>query len=154
MNTIIKDQDIFIEEVRKLISEGHSVSITAKGYSMNPFITHMRDQITIGPYTDDDIKPGAVVLAKDNRGNYLIHRIIEREENNIRLMGDGNIGIMEEASVENVIGIMTAVIKKGRTFPVSSLRWRLYSWSWKILTPLRRYPLALWRRLHPQQPLR
>ncbi len=143
-----------MKEISKLISEGKTVSITAKGYSMNPFIVHMRDQITLGSWTDDQIKKGSVVLVKDIRGCYLIHRIIKREGDMLTLLGDGNIGIIETAHVKDIIGLMHAVTKKGRTYSVKSLRWRLYSWFWKILTPVRRYPLALWRRMNPQQPLR
>jgi hypothetical protein len=69
-------------------------------------------------------------------------------------MGDGNIGLTETARTSEVIGLMQSVTKKGRTYSVQSLRWRLYSWFWKMLTPVRRYPLALWRRTHHQQQLR
>ena len=154
MGTIIKEQNVMMAEIRQLISEGKRVSICAKGYSMNPFIMHMRDQITLGPWTDEDIRKGAVVLVKDIRGLYVVHRIIRREGSRITLMGDGNIGITETAHVNEIIGMMVGGTKKGRTFSVKSLSWRLYSWIWKLLTPVRRYPLAIWRRLHPQEPLR
>lgn len=154
MGTITKNQDIFIEEVRKLISEGHLITITAKGYSMNPFIVHLRDQVTLGPWEDSDIKEGVVVLIKDEKGNCLMHRIIHIEGDMLTLMGDGNLERKETAYVKDIVGVMTAVIKKGRPIPVTSLRWRLYSWIWHMLTPVRRYPLGLWRRLHPQEPLR
>ena len=154
MATIIKDQTLMMTEISKLISEGKTVSIIGKGYSMNPFIMHMRDQLILGPWKDEDIRKGAVVLVKDTRGCYVVHRIIKREGDRITLMGDGNIGITETAYIKDVIALMHGCTKKGRTYSVKSLRWRLYSWFWKILTPVRRYPLALWRRLHPQQPLR
>ena len=154
MTTLIKDQTIIMEEICRLISEGHTVTITAKGYSMNPFIVHMRDQITLGPWKDEQIRKGAVVLVKDNRGHYLIHRIIRRDGGLIHLMGDGNVGIKETASVGNIIGIVTAITKKKRTYRTDGPIWRLYSWIWGLLTPVRRYPIALWRRLHPQEPLR
>lgn len=141
-------------EIVKLISEGHTVTITAKGYSMNPFIVHMKDEITLGPWEDQMIRKGAVVLVKDNRGMFVLHRIISRKGDQIRLMGDGNIGITEDAYTKNIIGLMTAVTKKGRTYKTEGLTWRLYSWFWQMITPMKRYPLALWRRLHPQQPLR
>ena len=95
-----------MNEISKLISEGRTVALTAKGYSMNPFIVHMQDQLTLGPWKDEDIRKGAVVLVKDNRGNFLIHRIIDRKGDRILLMGDGNIGIQETASVSNIIGII------------------------------------------------
>ena len=154
MSTIVKEQGVMMQEITRLVSEGKTISISAKGYSMNPFIVHLKDQITLGPWTDDQIRKGAVVLVKDIRGCYLIHRIIKREDNVLTLMGDGNIGIIETAYVEDVIALMHAVIKKRRTYSVNSLSWRLYSWLWKLLTPVRRYPLAVWRRLHQQQPLR
>ena len=141
-------------EIVKLISEGHTVTITAKGYSMNPFIVHMKDEITLGPWEDHMIRKGAVVLVKDNRGMFVLHRIISRKGDHIRLMGDGNIGITEDASTKNIIGLMTAVTNKGRTYRTEGLTWRLYSWFWQMITPMKRDPLGLWRRLHPQQPLR
>ena len=154
MGILVKDQRVIMEEISRLISEGNTVSITAKGYSMNPFIMHLRDQITLGPWKDEQITKGAVVLAKDIKGRFIVHRIIRRDGDTIILMGDGNIGITETAMAQDVIGLMYSVTKKGRTYSVKSLRWRLYSWFWKILTPVRRYPLALWRRTHRQQPLR
>ena len=154
MSIIVKDQATIMAEIVKLISEGHTVTITAKGYSMNPFIVHMKDEITLGPWEDQMIRKGAVVLVKDNRGMFVLHRIISRKGDQIRLMGDGNIGITEDAYTKNIIGLMTAVTKKGRTYKTEGLTWRLYSWFWQMITPMKRYPLALWRRLHPQQPLR
>ena len=94
------------------------------------------------------------MLAKDNRGAYIIHRIIKREGDMLTLMGDGNIGITERAQIKDIIAIMLSVTKKRRSYSVKSLRWRLYSWIWRLLRPIRRYPLALWRRTHRQQPLR
>ena len=154
MTVIVKDQSTMISEISKLISEGRTVTITAKGYSMNPFIVHMKDQLSLGPWEDEMIRKGAVVLVKDNRGAFVLHRIISRNGDQIRLMGDGNIGIIETASTTNIIGLMTCVTKKGRTYKTDGLTWRLYSWFWLLITPIKRYPLGLWRRLHPQQQLR
>ena len=125
MSTIVKEQGVMMQEITRLVSEGKTISISAKGYSMNPFIVHLKDQITLGPWTDDQIRKGAVVLVKDIRGCYLIHRIIKREGNVLTLMGDGNIGIIETAYIEDVIALMHAVIKKRRTYSVKSLSWRL-----------------------------
>ena len=148
--TIKIDKAILMEEIRQLISEGKTVSITVKGNSMNPFMVHLRDQITLGPWKDEDIRKGTVALVKDIYGNHLIHRIIKREGDKVILLGDGNIGITETATMDNVIGIMYAITRKGRTYTPKSLSWRIYSAIWAILTPVRRYPLGLWRRIFPQ----
>lgn len=137
-----------MEEIRTLISEGKTVSLTVKGNSMNPFMVHLRDQITLGPWKDEDIRPGTVALVKDVRGNYLIHRIIRRDKNTVTLLGDGNIGMTETADLDDIIGIMYSITRKGRNWTTGGMPWRTYSWIWKVLTPLRRYPLGVWRRLN------
>ena len=145
--TIVKDKGLMMEEIRTLVSEGKTVTLTVKGNSMNPFIVHLRDRMTIGPWKDEDIRKGTVALVKDTRGSYVIHRIIKRDKDRVVLLGDGNIGFTETATLDNVIGIMHNIDRKGRIWtPQSTLR-RLYSWFWMTLTPLRRYPLALWRKL-------
>ena len=149
--TIFKDKAVMMEEIRILISEGKTVSLTVKGNSMNPFMVHLRDQITLGPWKDEDLRKGTVALVKDNRGNYLIHRIIRRDENTVTLLGDGNIGMTETATLDNVIGIMYSIERKGRTWKPDDRLWRLYSWFWSSITPLRRWPLGLWRRLNSKK---
>ena len=103
---------------------------------------------------EEEIRKGAVVLAKDLKGNYIIHRVIRREGDIVTLMGDGNIGLTEQAEVKDIIARMYSVKRKGRTYGTDGLIWRLYSWFWMLITPVKRYPLALWRRLNPQKPLR
>ena len=146
--TIIKDKTLMMEEIRTLISEGKTVTLTVKGNSMNPFMVHLRDQITLGPWKDEDIRPGTVALVRDVRGNYLIHRIIRRDEKTVTLLGDGNIGMTETATFDHIIGIMYSITRKGQTWSSDGPGWCTYSWIWKVLTPLRRYPLGLWRRLN------
>ena len=137
-----------MEQIRTLIAEGKTVSLTVKGNSMNPFMVHLRDQITLGPWKDKDIRKGTVALVKDVRGNYLIHRIIRRDEKTVTLLGDGNLGMTETATFDNIIGIMYGITRKGRVWTSEGFGWRAYSWLWAVLTPLRRYPLGLWRRLN------
>ena len=145
------DKDTMYQEISRFIAEGKTVSITVKGYSMNPFLMHMRDQITLGPWKDEDIRKGTVALVRDVRGNVLIHRI---EGDTIILEGDGNIGLQEKATLESIAGIMHSITRKNRTYSSKSFIWKAYSWIWMVLRPVRLYPLVLWRKLNPQQPLR
>lgn len=148
--TITIDKAIMMEGIRELISEGKTVTITVKGNSMNPFVVHLRDQMTLGPWKDEDIKKGTVALVRDIHGNHLIHRIIKREGNKVTLLGDGNVKQTETATLDNVIGILYDITRKGRTYSQKSFTWRFYSAIWMFLTPVRRYPLGLWRKLFPQ----
>ena len=139
---------MMMEEIRSLISEGRTISLTVKGNSMNPFLVNMRDQMTLGPWTKEDIRKGTVALVKDIRGNYLIHRIVSVGRNGVTLVGDGNIGLEEKASFDNIIGIMYSITRNGRTYNADGVIWKAYSWLWMFLRPVRRWPLGLWRRLN------
>jgi len=147
MTTIVKDKTQMMEEIRTLISEGKTVCIKAKGNSMNPFIEHLRDDMTIGPWKDEDIRKGCVALVKDTKGSYLIHRIIKRDKETVTLIGDGNVGVYETAEIGNIIGILYSITRKGKVWKTDSKVWKLYSRLWMFLLPLRRWPLGLWRRL-------
>ncbi len=143
-----------MEEIRTLISEGKTVTITVKGNSMNPFMVHLRDQITLGPCRKEDINIGTVALVKDTRSNYLIHRIIKTDKDTVTLLGDGNISMTETATYDNIIGIMYSITRKGRCHTKNSKVWRYYSLLWSLLTPIRRWPLGVWRRLNSKKVFR
>lgn len=151
--TILKDKALMMEQIRTLVAEGKTVSLTVKGWSMNPFLSNMRDTITLGPWEDSQIRKGCVALVRDLRGNYLIHRIIKRDGNMVTLMGDGNVAQTEKATLDNVIAIMYEIDRKGRKYTPESFVWKAYSWIWDKLTPVRRYPLWLWRHMVRQIPL-
>ena len=148
--TLTINKAVMMEEIRTLISEGKTVSLTVKGNSMNPFMVHLRDQMTLGPWKEEDLRKGTVALVLDTHGNHLIHRIIKVDENTVTLLGDGNVCQTETATRDNVIGIMYSIDRKGRTYTPQSLAWRIYSAIWMFLTPVRRYPLGIWRRIFPQ----
>lgn len=141
------DNDIILPEIQKLISEGHSVTLIAKGASMSPFMVHMRDKAVIGPFDKAALKAGDCVLAKVEGGNFVLHRIIRREGDTLVLKGDGNIRGCEHCSVDDVLGLMRAVIREGKTVSTSSFTWKAYSRIWVFLAPVRRWLLAAWRRL-------
>lgn len=147
MSTLVKDKALMMEEIRKLISEGRTVSLTVKGNSMNPFLVSLRDQMTLGPWKDEDIRKGCVALVKDIRGNYLIHRIISRDGNTVTLIGDGNVGLYEKVITDEIIGIMYSITRKGKVWKADDRMWKLYSWFWMLILPVRRWPLGLWRRI-------
>lgn len=152
--TITINKAIMMEEIRTLINEGKTVNITVKGNSMNPFMVHLRDQMTLGPWKEEDLRKGTVALVRDTRGNHLIHRIIKVDANTVTLLGDGNVVQTETATKDNVIGIMYSITRKGRIYTPRTLSWKIYSAIWMALQPVRRWPLGLWRRIFPQPDMR
>ncbi len=136
---------VLIEEVRRLIGQGHSVTIGVRGYSMRPFLEDRRDKAIIAPCADPG--KGDAVLAQVAPGKYVLHRIVDLDGDKVTLMGDGNIQGRENCLRSDIIGRATAFLRKSRAVPdtTNGLKWRIYSALWIRLLPVRRYLLAFYR---------
>lgn len=146
MGTVQLRNELFLPELIELIGEGHTVTITARGNSMNPFIRNNRDKLVFSAFTE--VKTGDVVLAEISQGTYVCHRIVSIDGDMITLRGDGNTVGTEQCPFSSVRAILTAVVRGGKTYDISTSRtWKTYSWLWMHLLPLRRYLLAVYRRL-------
>ncbi|MEL5895081.1 S24/S26 family peptidase [Bacteroides sp. GD17] len=139
--------EILLPEVARLIEEGHTATIIVRGNSMNPFLVDRRDRVTLGSFTPEDLQPGATVLARDTTGRIVFHRIISRKDDTLILQGDGNLAQTEETSIDQVMGLMTEAIRKEKRYSAQSKAWRRYSYWWLKLKPLRRWLLAIFRRI-------
>ena len=146
MKKIIPNE-ILLPEIARLIAEGHTTTITVRGNSMNPFLVNQRDRIILGGFSADDLQLGASVLARDTTGRIVFHRIIHREGEKLWLQGDGNLTQTEETSVGQVMGLMISAIRKDKEYPANGKVWKRYSYWWLKLTPVRRWLLALFRRI-------
>lgn len=140
---------IFVGEIKRALDEGHTATFRVKGYSMRPYLEHLRDKVVLAPARPDALKPGDVILAEVSERVYVLHRLVRREGDCLTLKGDGNAIGTEHCRVQNVVGIATGFLRKGReeVEPLTTLKWRVYSYLWMHLDPVRRYLLALHRRV-------
>ncbi|MDO4737111.1 MAG: S24/S26 family peptidase [Bacteroidales bacterium] len=138
------DNSIFLPQVVRLIEEGHSATIIARGDSMRPFIEDGRDKLVLGKA--DSIKVGDVILAEVSEGSFVCHRIERISNGMITMRGDGNVIGTECFPKDKVRAKLLQVIRKGKVYTMATSRlWRLYSAIWPRLYPVRRYLLALYR---------
>lgn len=141
----IVPNDVMLGEVRKMIAEGHSVTIKVKGRSMLPFIVGERDSVRlIKPST---LKERDIVLAEIDEGHYVLHRIARIEPTRITLMGDGNLKGMEFCRPKDIAGKVEVIFRNGKSIdPWASSEQRRVG-IWLALTPIRRILLAIYRRM-------
>jgi hypothetical protein len=135
-----------LPEVVKLLDEGHTVTLPLRGYSMRPFLENERDKALLKKTTT--ISMGDAVLAELSKGHYVLHRVVGIDGDAITLRGDGNLS-NEYCHAGDVKATAIAFYRKGRSTPdsTSGRKWRVYSWLWTRLFPLRRYLLAFYRRI-------
>lgn len=148
MDKRLIDNEVMLPKVAELIASGHTVTLRVKGQSMNPFLRHGRDQVTLAPFETLSLQPGVVVLAREQgSGRIVLHRIIHREGDRLTLQGDGNVQGVELTTVHLVMGQVIEFIRGTKHYPVNGCTWRLYSNLWLKLKPIRRWLLAVCRRL-------
>ena len=120
--------------VRDTLLEGKTVRVAVNGQSMLPFF-RSGSTITLRPVQDEDIRKYNVVMA-DAGHAYVVHRIVEVGKENITLLGDGNLRGTECVTRNKIYGVVDC----SRTH-------LFFAKLWVWLRPLRRFPLAFFRRV-------
>lgn len=141
------ENSLLMQEITRMFSEKgkESVTIMVKGYSMRPFLENGRDKAVLIPPRTPDI--GDVVLARTGNGRFALHRVIRIDGKRYTMQGDGNPTCMTEEFTEaDIIGIARGFVRKGRYIATDSRKWRAYSAVWRLLKPIRRILLAVYRR--------
>lgn len=119
---------LLFAEIAALLKNGQSVTVPVKGDSMSPFWVSGRDFVTLQRCDADRLRPGDVVLARENKnGNVVLHRIIAKEGNWLTLQGDGNPQQTEQADIQDVAGIVVSFTRKNKSYEVTGYVWRIYS---------------------------
>ncbi len=151
MEILQMQNEVFLPQVVELINEGHTVTITARGNSMMPFIHNGRDGLIFAKI-NDGIRVGDAVLAEIRNGVFVCHRIVRIADGSVTLRGDGNVQGTERCMEEDVRARLIAVVRNGKTYDLrTSKLWKTYSFVWTRLVPIRRYMLALYRLLAMHQ---
>lgn len=129
--------EVFFAWAEDEIAHGRSVRFRLKGDSMFPLLRNDRDEVVLYPCAEEELKPMDVVLFR-YRGRHLLHRIIRKDGNRLLIQGDGSYVAKEECQVCDVIGKVHAVVRpSGKMIAVDNWRWRLPSYLWKMVGPLR-----------------
>lgn len=138
--------EIIIHEAIRLVDEGVSVTFPVKGYSMLPFIIGSRESVIL--QKPQVVRLGDVVLAWVDDCRYVVHRVIGIEGERVILMGDGNIVGVEHCLLSDVKALATHVVDaKGRKHDLYAPWRQRASRLWWHMRPVRRYILAIYRRL-------
>lgn len=129
----ISNREIFAI-ARDTLLEGSTVRISVNGESMLPFF-RSGSTILLRPVREEDIRKYNVVMA-DAGHAFVVHRIVKIDDDKITLLGDGNIYGTESVSRDKIYGVVDC----------SALH-LFFAKIWLWLRPIRRFPLAIFRRV-------
>lgn len=144
---VVVENNELLDDVAAMVANGERVVLLTKGQSMLPFIVGGRDSVELTK-VDGDIRVGEIILARiSNPPRYVIHRVIKIENEKITLMGDGNLVGTEVCHTNDVAARITAIIKPHKTINPNSKQQCRRAKIWRALQPIRRYLLAILRRI-------
>lgn len=145
MTRKIMPNDILMGEVTRLVTEGEKVTLLTKGNSMLPFIHGESDSVLLE--SPGELSEDMVVLAEVSQGSYVLHRILAIAGDKVVLMGDGNLKGKEVCRRSDVKAVAVKIIKPDREVDCMSTDHLFKVRIWKALLPVRRWILAVYRRL-------
>ena len=127
-------------DIEKLLQEGNNISIKPQGYSMYPTLVPGRDEAFIEPLSGKKLRRGNVVLyrrEKEAGGILVLHRIQKITAAGIYLVGDNQKETEGPLHAEQVKGIMTGMMRKGKYVAVTNPVYRMAAGLWLFLRPVR-----------------
>lgn len=125
----------------QVLAERGELIYTNVGHSMYPLIKP-RDLLVIRK-TEGRLKRLDIPLYKRDSGRYVLHRIVKVRENDYLLCGDNCFDIEPGITDRHILGVLTAVIRKGKTISVYNRSRRLYAHLWCDFLPVRRFIIRL-----------
>ena len=120
---------------------GQSVKFSPRGTSMLPMIVPGRDSVTLSS-PPERLKKFDIPLYRREDGSFVLHRVVKVGDS-YTCIGDHQFKTEPGIEHGQVMAVVTAFTRKGKTYSVSCAGYRLYCVLWHISRPARR----VWRAL-------
>lgn len=109
---------------------------TSVGFSMMPFLRQKKDIIEISKRTHERYSKYDVVLYKLNN-RYILHRILKVLPDRYVVAGDHNIFMDPPVTDDMILGVMTRVIRDGKSITPDNFWYKVYVHLWCDFYPIR-----------------
>lgn len=125
-------------DIETLLKSGQTIQLFPQGYSMYPLLVPGRDEVILSSLPDRPLRRGDVALYRRDTGILVLHRICRCKEDGYYMVGDNQVQVEGPLRKEQVIGIMSGFVRKGKLFSSDNLWYRILSRVWLIMRPVRR----------------
>ncbi len=127
------------------LAENGTLTYSNKGVSMLPLLKEGRDLFTVEARTSRRCRRYDVVLYRRPPDQYVLHRVLRVTPRGYVILGDNSIK-KEFVRDEDILGVMTSFVRKGREYSVTDPGYRLYTRVWCcFLHPLKNLALGVRR---------
>lgn len=108
----------------EVLNEDGVLIYTCKGYSMKPLLRQNSDLLVIRR-PEREFRKYDIVLYKFN-DKYILHRIIDIDNGTIITAGDNNAWKDAKIREDQIIGVLTAVVRDGKEIDINDLSHQVY----------------------------
>lgn len=119
------------------LSEKGALIYTTVGMSMRPFLHSGQDLMIIKARGVERLHARDVVLYRRKSGKYVLHRIMAVRRDDYILCGDNCWDLEPGIRDEQILGVLTAVVRNGEHIDVNSSGYRAKVFTWWLLYPIR-----------------
>ena len=118
-----------------------------RGTSMLPLLKEGRDLFTVEPRGEGRLSKYDVVLYRRPPDQYVLHRIVKVRPDGYEILGDNCVRREKDIRDEDILGVMTSFVRKGKTHRVTEFPYRVYSVLRVLFSPVRIFLAKVKRRL-------
>ncbi len=124
------------------LAEHGTLTYRNTGTSMLPLIKQNRDAFTVRRLEKGEMpKPKDVVLFRrySSTGDvrYVLHRVWKKTGDTYVCLGDNCVNAERNVRLEDIMGILTEVNRKGKIIHMTDPGYRFYVWFWGVTRPVR-----------------
>lgn len=109
---------------------------TNVGFSMMPLLRQKKDIIEIRRKGPERCRKYDVVLYK-RKEKYILHRILKVLPDGYLIAGDSCVVVEDDIKDENILGVMTSVLRNGKKITPDNPWYKIYVHLWCDVYPLR-----------------
>lgn len=127
----------YFAEIESLLQNGENVKIPIRGKSMLPFLKET-DKIVLFSAYAERFSLGDILLAREESGRVILHRLVKINKEALILAGDGNLVQHEIIYSNQVIGVARWAIRGDKRIDLQSIKSQVLGISWYKIRFIRR----------------
>ncbi len=116
------------------LEKNGSMTYSNVGTSMMPLLKQGRDLFTVAKKGSERCRKYDVVLYRRPPDKYVLHRVVKVRENDYVILGDNCINKEYGITDDDILGVMTSFVHKGKQHTVNDMTYRIYSHLWVDLS--------------------
>lgn len=127
-------------DIEALLAGGQTIRMRPQGTSMYPMFASPLDEAVIEPVNTEKLRRGDVVVYRRDPqagGLLVMHRIYRRSGDKFYMVGDNQSVIEGPLRADQMRGILVEWVRKGRTYSVKNIGYRIFFGLWLWMLPLR-----------------